>query len=233
VERSRLRISVHSSCASVLVLLCILFRNLVLDRSSSQVVYFFILAYQTTGTLAPLDSFAQEMAIKFHHKLENPHVVKKDQFMVGILARGPTGAALNSSYSNRNDPGYLNDLGNGLINIARVSPKVSLFIIYLQGLLVFFPSYTVLQVCVAAWRKVSTGSKESIFMRINAKKQIFIEPTNKNEFSTMMPRYYSEVTRGGACFFAVCRGKASEGIDFSDDRARYRKLPTYFQGLSS
>jgi hypothetical protein len=64
------------------------------------------------------------MAIKFHHKLENPHVVKKDQFMVGILARGPTGVALNSSYSNRNDPAYLGDLGNGLINIARVSPKV-------------------------------------------------------------------------------------------------------------
>jgi Rad3-related DNA helicase len=67
---------------------------------------------------------------------------------------------------------------------------------------------------------VQKGSNESIFTRINTKKQIFIEPSNKNEFSTMMPRYYAEVTRGGACFFAVCRGKASEGIDFSDDRAR-------------
>jgi hypothetical protein len=80
-----------------------------------------------------LDSFAQEMAITFHHKLENPHVVKKDQFMVGILARGPTGAALNSSYSNRNDPGYLSDLGNGLINICRVSPKVLHFLFTILG----------------------------------------------------------------------------------------------------
>ncbi|KAL3898360.1 MAG: hypothetical protein SGCHY_002794 [Lobulomycetales sp.] len=110
-----------------------------------------------SGTLAPLESFAREMTIKFDHRLENPHVVTNQQFMIGILPKGPTSVKLNGSYGNR---------------------------------------------------------------RINDKKRIFVEPSNKNDFAREIEKYYAEVDRKGACFFAVCRGKASEGIDFSDDRAR-------------
>jgi regulator of telomere elongation helicase 1 len=36
-----------------------------------------------------------------------------------------------------------------------------------------------------------------------------------------MEDYYAKVkTEGGAVFFAVCRGKVSEGLDFSDDNGR-------------
>lgn len=37
-----------------------------------------------------------------------------------------------------------------------------------------------------------------------------------------MAKYYEKIKekRSGACMFAVCRGKISEGIDFADDNGR-------------
>ena len=37
----------------------------------------------TSGTLSPLSSFAQEMGVPFQQVLENPHVIKPSQLMVG------------------------------------------------------------------------------------------------------------------------------------------------------
>eukprot|EP00301_Raphidiophrys_heterophryoidea_P002741 c11272_g1_i1.p1 GENE.c11272_g1_i1~~c11272_g1_i1.p1 ORF type:complete len:483 (-),score=132.00 c11272_g1_i1:1223-2644(-) len=50
----------------------------------------------TSGTLAPLDSFAHDMRIPFPIRLENGHVVDPKQVWVGVLHKGPAGCVLNS-----------------------------------------------------------------------------------------------------------------------------------------
>ncbi len=56
---------------------------------------------------------------------------------MGVVPTGPTGVTLTSTYSCRDDPRYKEDLGNAVVNLARMVP---------DGLLVFFPSYTVMTV---------------------------------------------------------------------------------------
>jgi hypothetical protein len=70
------------------------------------------------------------------------------QVWVGVVRRGPTGQPLNSSYQNRSNARYLEDLGNAIVNFARVVP---------DGLLVFFPSYNVLTSCLDAWKLTAGG----------------------------------------------------------------------------
>ena len=73
----------------------------------------------TSGTLAPLDSFAQELHLGPAVTLENPHVIQPEQAWVGVVPTGPQGHALNSCYENRDSRAYKEDLGNALCNFAR------------------------------------------------------------------------------------------------------------------
>ena len=85
--------------------------------------------------------------------------------MVGL---GPQGAALNSSYANRDRQPYKTDLGFALANFARIVP---------DGLLVFFPSYVVLQSCIECWKStLPSGAGGTTWERICRYKQPVIEP---------------------------------------------------------
>lgn len=102
------------------------------------------------------------------------------QVWVGVVPVGPTGAALNSSYNTRDSPAYMEDLGLMLVNISRIVP---------DGLLVFFPSYTVLDACLRHW-KSNTGTSaqqkgggvmafqglSTLWDRIVKEKQAVVEP---------------------------------------------------------
>ena len=52
------------------------------------------------------------------------------------------------------------------------------------------------------------------------------EPKKATEYQAVMDRYYSQVFEGatgsqnGAILMGVCRGRISEGLDFSDNAAR-------------
>lgn len=49
------------------------------------------------------------------------------------------------------------------------------------------------------------------------------EPKRANEYQITMDRYYSNIFEGekrGAVLLGVCRGRLSEGMDFSDNAAR-------------
>ncbi|RUS23626.1 hypothetical protein BC938DRAFT_474857 [Jimgerdemannia flammicorona] len=76
--------------------------------------------------------------------------------------------------------------------------------------------------CIAAWKQ-PMGPSKSIWDRINHHKKAFIEPKNKQELGQTMDDFYKKVADAnttGAVFFAVCRGKVSEGVDFADSRGR-------------
>ncbi|XP_075819494.1 regulator of telomere elongation helicase 1 isoform X1 [Microtus pennsylvanicus] len=162
----------------------------------------------TSGTLAPLSSFALEMQIPFPVRLENPHIIDRNQLWVGVIPRGPDGVQLSSAYDKRFSNECLSSLGKALGNIARVVP---------HGLLVFFPSYPVMEKSLEFWRAQDLAKKVEVL------KPLFVEPRNKGSFSEVIDAYYQQVASpgsSGATFLAVCRGKASEGLDFSDMNGR-------------
>ncbi|XP_023240992.1 regulator of telomere elongation helicase 1 homolog isoform X2 [Centruroides sculpturatus] len=162
----------------------------------------------TSGTLSPLNSFAAELGISFPVTLENPHIIDDDQVFIGVLKQGPDGTNLNSSYQNRSNVQYINSLGRTLINLGRMVP---------DGMLVFFPSYSVLRSSVAKWEE------SGIWNSLSTVKSIFIEPQGKIAFQEGITQYYEKIETAdssGAILFAVCRGKVSEGLDFSDKNAR-------------
>ncbi|XP_054996073.1 regulator of telomere elongation helicase 1 isoform X2 [Sorex araneus] len=162
----------------------------------------------TSGTLAPVASFAQEMQIPFPVSLENPHVIGQHQVWVGIVPKGPDGAQLSSAFDKRFSEECLSSLGKALGNIARVVP---------HGLLVFFPSYPVLEKSLDFWQARDLAKK------LETLKPVFVEPRGKGNFSQVMDSYYARIAApgsSGAAFLAVCRGKASEGLDFADSNGR-------------
>ena len=95
------------------------------------------------------------------------------QVWVGVAPVGPSGHALNSSYNTRHEDGYKRDLGMALTNWARVVP---------DGLLVFFPSYRVLEMCVDFWKgcaNLTASAREfrgTLWDDITKTKQAVIEP---------------------------------------------------------
>ncbi|KAI3995365.1 hypothetical protein MKX01_015105 [Papaver californicum] len=171
----------------------------------------------TSGTLSPLDSFAQELKLEFPIRLENPHVISSNQIWAGVVSSGPSARSFNSSYRNRDSIEYKQELGNAIANFARIVP---------DGLLVFFPSYYLLDQCIGCWKDLGhAGSTNSttVWERICKYKQPVVEPRQSSLFSSCIEDYVTKLkdsSTSGAIFFAVCRGKVSEGLDFADHAGR-------------
>ncbi|OMO54112.1 Helicase-like, DEXD box c2 type [Corchorus capsularis] len=168
----------------------------------------------TSGTLSPLDSFAQELKLDFPVRLENPHVISSNQIWAGVVPVGPSGRSFNSSYRNRDSPEYKQELGNAIVNFARIVP---------DGLLVFFPSYYLLDQCISCWKNMGNASSNTIWERICKFKKPVIEPRQSSLFPLAIEDYLTKLkdtSTSGAVFFAVCRGKVSEGLDFADHAGR-------------
>lgn len=162
----------------------------------------------TSGTLAPLKPLIAELAFPVHHRLENPHIVNSSQVFVKVVASGPDKEPLMSNYENRSNPKYLSSLARTILSFTPLIPG---------GLLVFFPSYPLMKTCMDSWQ--SNG----LWSQIARLKPIFVEPRGKDAFNQTMQDYYSAVSDPnlkGAIFLAVCRGKVSEGLDFSDNNGR-------------
>ncbi|KAK9130870.1 hypothetical protein Sjap_011357 [Stephania japonica] len=171
----------------------------------------------TSGTLSPLDSLALELKLEFPVRLENPHVISSNQLWAGVLATGPSGSPFNSSYRNRDSLEYKQELGNAIANFARIVP---------DGLLVFFPSYYLLDQCIGCWKNMGHAhltNSSTIWERICKHKHPVIEPKQSSLFSSSIEEFMNNLkdsSTSGAVFFAVCRGKVSEGLDFADHAGR-------------
>lgn len=96
----------------------------------------------TSGTLSPLESYALELDLPFPNRLENPHIIASDQIHVRVMGRGVSQKLLTSSYERRQETEYYLELGNTLASLSRVIPG---------GMLVFFPSYGVMETSIEKW----------------------------------------------------------------------------------
>lgn len=204
----------------------------------------------TSGTLSPLPSYSMELGLKFNHTLENPHIISDDQIYVRVVGKGVTGKVLNSSYERRKDEDYYSELGNTLVSLANVTP---------DGMLVFFPSYGVMEECLHRWGGPSHGRNDrgkgkpnffssrrkvqplerfsfpevtaprygsgcpSPWTRLLAAKSIVIEPRSSADLPDAISefqRFLAKPKSRGCVLMGVCRGKISEGIDFSNEQSR-------------
>nr|VZI23062.1 unnamed protein product [Spirometra erinaceieuropaei] len=164
----------------------------------------------TSGTLYPVRSLQLELGLEGAIILQNPHVIDREQVHVAVIPKAPDGGTLNSGYAFRDSVAYQRSLGLMLVNLFRIIPR---------GVLVFFPSYSLMRKCMDFWQN------SDIYGRFLDHKKVFTEPRDKTLFQQIATSYveaaYSpSADAAGAALFSVMRGKASEGLDLSDHASR-------------
>lgn len=85
------------------------------------------------------------------------------------------------------------------------------------GILIFFPSYKLMEEVYQIWA-ISGALKE-----MEQIKNVYKEPKQASEYQLVIDRYYNSIyedEKKGAVLLGVCRGRISEGLDFSDNAAR-------------
>ncbi|EEC51330.1 predicted protein, partial [Phaeodactylum tricornutum CCAP 1055/1] len=172
----------------------------------------------TSGTLSPLPSYSMELGLNFPHTLENPHIVSDNQIHVRVIGKGVSGKELTSSYERRKDGEYYSELGNTLVALSKVTPA---------GMLVFFPSYSVMETCIERWGGPSLNynikSPKTPWKRLLSTKSVVVEPkssANLPEAIADFHRFLGMLKSPGCILMGVCRGKISEGIDFANEQSR-------------
>ncbi|ELT86966.1 hypothetical protein CAPTEDRAFT_219962 [Capitella teleta] len=166
----------------------------------------------TSGTLSPMTSFQSELGASFPIQLEANHVISPSQVWVGTISHGPKGGSLLGSYQNSETLRYQDEIGELILHVCQIVP---------DGVLCFLPSYKSLQKLADRWK--NTG----LWAQFMNHKQVFSESraSDKENFDEIMKNFYDAIHDedqevNGGLFFAVCRGKVSEGMDFSDRNAR-------------
>lgn len=173
-----------------------------------------------------MDTFASELRTNFTHKLEASHVIKPEQIFVGAFPRGPQGVELLGNYQNVNSFNFQDDVSQAILDICKVTPF---------GILCFLPSYALLE------KLLDRMQSTNVYRQIQQYKEIVVEPRagSNEDFESLIKHYYRIIAEckksphnyvqvsdhsdrcvTGAIFFAVYRGKVSEGLDFADENAR-------------
>ncbi|MBZ3869889.1 Fanconi anemia group J protein [Sciurus carolinensis] len=165
----------------------------------------------TSGTLSPMKSFSSELGVTFAIQLEANHVINNSQVWVGTIGSGPKGRNLCATFQHTETFEFQDEVGALLLSVCQT---VS------HGILCFLPSYKLLEKLRERW--LYTG----LWHNLELVKTVIVEPKGgeKTDFDELLQVYYDSIKykgeKDGALLIAVCRGKVSEGLDFSDDNAR-------------
>ncbi|XP_074286525.1 uncharacterized protein LOC141611789 isoform X1 [Silene latifolia] len=191
----------------------------------------------TSGTLSPMHSFSSELGIPFGTQLEAPHVIDvESQVWASVISTGPRDYPLNASYRTADVFAFQDAVGKSLEELFSVIPG---------GSLVFFPSYKLMDKLCKRWHETGQWSRlnarKPLYVEPRGGSQEDLETELKGYYSSIRgvnkptlgkrkkakkvdPNCCKDTDSqdmcGGAAFLAVCRGKVSEGIDFSDENAR-------------
>lgn len=175
----------------------------------------------TSGTLSPMNTFASELYTKFDERLEALHIINPEQVWIGCIPSGPGGYSFVGNFKNMETFQFQDELARSVLEICKEVP---------YGVLCFLPSYAFMEKLVQRMKQVG------VYEQLAAMKRVFLEPRNGStkEFEGLMRRYYDCISAcklglgvsgrsakiTGAVFFAVYRGKVSEGLDLADDNCR-------------
>ncbi|KAK7283806.1 hypothetical protein RIF29_13552 [Crotalaria pallida] len=193
----------------------------------------------TSGTLSPMSSFSSELGVPFETSLEAPHVIDViSQAWSAVVSSGPGNYPLNASYKTADVYAFQDAVGTSLEEIFKIVPG---------GCLVFFPSYKLMDKLCKRWSETGQWSRlnaeKPLFVEPRGGSQDDFELALKGYYDSIhhgkrptsgrkrrikkvdLNHFYAVDSRenskkGGAALLGVCRGKVSEGIDFTDDNAR-------------
>jgi len=169
----------------------------------------------TSGTLEPFNSFELQLKLSFPIKLVNNHVIDpKRQCYTMIVPQGlqDPRVPIEFTFKNRENVNTYKEVALFLIALAK---RVE------NGIVVVFASYILMDLCFYFWKNYLYESNITYFDKLNSIKPIFFEPREVYLLKETMTNYFINAqTRKGAILCCVCRGKVSEGIDFSDEKAR-------------
>lgn len=165
----------------------------------------------TSGTLSPIEGVESELKCNFGIKLENRHVVDHAQISLTILTHSISKKNIEFRFDNPNKGNVvmIEELGYTIVELSKLSPG---------GILVFFTSFSFMNICISLW------ADKEILSEIEKAKEIFKDMHDAQKNKVVL-KAFTEANRNcskgkGAIMFSVFRGTASEGIDFSDDYAR-------------
>ncbi|KAF2819506.1 DNA repair helicase [Ophiobolus disseminans] len=182
------------------------------------------------GTMSPMSDYEQHLLSYLDPgkitTLSCGHVIPPSNLSAIPLVKTSSGAEFDFTFENRNKERTMIDLGNAIASIAHHIP---------DGVVVFFPSYSYLDTCITAWKRLSApDSKVTFWDRFEQIKPIFLEQRSKQYSASstsnkeaaadsVLTAYSAAVASGngrGALLLAVIGGTLSEGINFSDALGR-------------
>lgn len=103
-----------------------------------------------------------------------------------------------------------------MIEVGRTIHAIAMQVDPSGGILVFFQAYYKLDDWLRRWQSQGILHPDSLGGR-----QVYKEVKNAREGQQILEEYRRGNREGhGGIYLAVCRGKVSEGIDFSDEDAR-------------
>lgn len=124
----------------------------------------------TSGTLAPLESFAGELGVEFALSAECQHVINAQRQVwagvIGMAAPQFGGLPLKGDFKSSESWAYQDAIGEAIAQCCAVVPG---------GVLCFLPSYRVLRSLLARWRATE------MMARVSAGKRVFIEPSSRGD----------------------------------------------------
>ncbi|WAR01543.1 FANCJ-like protein [Mya arenaria] len=163
----------------------------------------------SSGTLSPMSTFASELGTEFPIQLEASHIIEDKQVHVAAVGTGPRGGQLQAVYRNMEQFTFQDELGQLIHNVCTSVP---------HGVLCFLPSYRGLENFIKRWNP--RASDPEVFDRMMKAFYDVIKGETCSDYLSDDVLEEDDSDIDGAIFFAVCRGKVSEGMDFADNNAR-------------
>ncbi|EUC46616.1 hypothetical protein COCMIDRAFT_35728 [Bipolaris oryzae ATCC 44560] len=183
------------------------------------------------GTMSPMSDYEQHLLSYLDPSkiktLSCGHVIPPSNLLAVPIVRTTSGAEFDFTFENRNQEKTMIDLGAAISAFERNIP---------DGVVVFFPSYSYLDTCIAAWKRLKPSQSNITFWdTFKNSKPVFLEQRSQQQdldtssavkeaaVDSVLNAYSAAIASGngrGALLFAVIGGTLSEGINFSDALGR-------------